>query len=98
MKIVFVEVQDWEKDLLIKNFPEALFTKDKLTIDNAENYKDAEVISCFIYSTCTKDVLEKLPNLKYIVTRSTGFDHIDIETCKQKGIKVSNVPEYGSDT
>ena len=39
-----------------------------------------------------------LPNLKFIATRSTGFEHIDCEYAETKGIKVSNVPTYGSHT
>lgn len=39
-----------------------------------------------------------MPNLKFIATRSTGFDHIDTEYAATKGIKVSNVPAYGSHT
>jgi D-lactate dehydrogenase len=39
-----------------------------------------------------------LPNLKLIATRSTGFDHIDIDYAKEKNISVANVPEYGSRT
>ena len=33
-----------------------------------------------------------------IATRSTGFDHIDLEHCRQRGIVVSNVPSYGDRT
>ncbi len=40
----------------------------------------------------------KLPNLKFIATRSMGFDHIDITACKEKGIVVSYVPSYGAHT
>jgi D-lactate dehydrogenase len=98
MKVIFTEVQEWEKEILTKEFPDAVITPDKLDESNAQNYADAEVISCFIYSTFSKEVLAKLPNLKFIATRSTGYDHIDIETCKEKNIKVSNVPEYGSNT
>jgi D-lactate dehydrogenase len=39
-----------------------------------------------------------LPNLKLIVTRSAGYDHIDCEYCKSKGVLVCNVPEYGTKT
>ncbi len=97
-KLVFFEVQDWEKEILIKHFPEAFLTEEKLTPENTANYQDAEIISSFIYSSITKDVIDTLPNLKLVATRSTGFDHIDVAYCKTKNISVANVPEYGSNT
>ena len=33
-----------------------------------------------------------------IGTRSTGFDHIDLDDCRDRGIQVSNVPSYGDNT
>lgn len=97
-KIVFFEVQDWEKPLLEKEFSDAELIVDKLSEDNVENYKDARIISCFVYSDLASNILSKFPNLKFIATRSTGFDHIDLDYCKTHGITVSNVPEYGSNT
>ncbi|MDP4249640.1 MAG: D-2-hydroxyacid dehydrogenase [Bacteroidota bacterium] len=43
-----------------------------------------------------KDVLENLPDLKYIGVLATGFNIIDIETATKQGITVSNVPGYGT--
>jgi D-lactate dehydrogenase len=43
-------------------------------------------------------VLAQLPNLKMITTRSTGFDHIDLDYCSEHGITVCNVPTYGDNT
>ena len=54
--------------------------------------------SIFIYSKLGRDVLEKLPALKLIATRSTGYDHIDTGYCAEHGITVSNVPTYGENT
>lgn len=98
MKIVFFEIQEWENKLLKSNFPNAIFIKDKLTEENASKYIDAEIISTFIYSKITKNIIDQLLNLKYISIRSTGFDNIDLKICKDKNIKISNVPEYGSNT
>jgi D-lactate dehydrogenase len=42
--------------------------------------------------------MDFLPHLKLVITRSTGFDHVDLEAAKQRGIAVCNVPEYGSIT
>jgi len=98
MKILFFEVASWERDLLRESFPEALLIEEKLTIDNVKNFSDAEVVSTFVYSQITKEVIDNLLNLKFIATRSTGFDHIDVDYCKQKEVLVANVPEYGSRT
>jgi D-lactate dehydrogenase len=69
-----------------------------LSITNALAQKDAEIISTFIYSKLGSDVLEHFPNLKLIVTRSTGYDHIDLDYCNKHGITVCNVPSYGENT
>lgn len=98
MKLVFFEVAQWEKELLQKNFPEAILTDERLTPETVEKYKDTELISCFIYSQLTKEVIDKLPSLKFITSRSTGFDHIDVAYAKTKNILIANVPEYGSRT
>jgi len=36
--------------------------------------------------------------LKFIATRSTGFDHIDLNYCKENDILISSVPNYGDHT
>jgi D-lactate dehydrogenase len=69
-----------------------------LTPENAARYAEAEIISTFIYSNLGAAVLSKLPQLQLIATRSTGYDHIDIDYCQQHGITVCNVPEYGDNT
>lgn len=100
MKIVFFEVEDWEKEYLQKDLPghELLFENNPLTLDTASSYTDVDGISVFIYSQVKKEVLEKFSALKFVTTRSTGFDHIDVAACKEKGITVCNVPEYGTHT
>ncbi|GIW66984.1 MAG: lactate dehydrogenase [Candidatus Parcubacteria bacterium] len=100
MKIGFFEAEDWEEKVLEKEFKEhsLIFSYDWLTKENVNNFKDLEILSVFICSEINKEIIDFLPNLKFIATRSTGFDHIDIEYCKQKGILVSYVPEYGTKT
>lgn len=98
-KIVFFETEEWEKEDVSDAFGlEVQTTEEKLSEKNIELAKDAQIISTFIYSTLNKEVLSRLPNLKFIATRSTGFDHIDLVFCKEKGITVSNVPTYGVNT
>ena len=93
-KIVLFEVEDWEKRYIEGALTEyqPVLTAEKLEEATVSKYQDAEIISTFIYSTLTKEILDQLPNLKFIATRSMGFDHIDTAVCKERGIVVSNVP------
>ncbi len=45
----------------------------------------------------TRETLSKLKDLKYIGLLSTGFNIVDWEYCKEKGIPVCNVPTYSTD-
>lgn len=45
-----------------------------------------------------KEILEKLTDLKYIGVLATGYDVIDIEFARKKGIPVANIPNYGSES
>jgi len=100
MKIAFFELEGWEEPIIKKALPEdeIILKNDKITGDHLPEEKDYEVISTFVNSPVDKAVIEALPNLKLIATRSTGFDHIDLDTCKEKGIRVVNVPGYGDPT
>lgn len=46
----------------------------------------------------TKEVMDENPNIKLITTLATGYNAIDIAYAKQKGIPVSNVPGYSTDS
>ncbi|MBD3245281.1 MAG: hydroxyacid dehydrogenase [Candidatus Moranbacteria bacterium] len=100
MKIAFFEIKKWEKDFIKKLIKAERidFSKETINKENLEKFKETRIISVFIYSKIDKAVLDKLPNLGFISTRSTGFDHIDIKECKKRGIKVANVPFYGENT
>jgi len=99
-KIAFFELEDWEKDYLIKDLNNCRlqFIDDPLKENNAAQAKDADAIGIFIYSAVNKKILEKFQNLKLIATLSTGFEHIDLKECRKRKITVCNVPHYGENT
>ena len=99
MHVAFFEVKDWERAYLAERLPSdtVYFAPGVLTAP-AEELRGLQALSVFIYSHVTRDVLDALPELKFIATRSTGFDHIDVEVCRSRGIAVSNVPSYGENT
>ncbi len=59
---------------------------------------DTEVISGFVTSVVTSEIIEKLPKLKLIACRSTGFNNIDLQAAEAHGVTVVNVPSYGEKT
>lgn len=97
MHIVFLEVDREDQKLVRERFPQATVIDQILTDGKlVEECKDAEVVSCFINTRFSKEIIQGLPKLKLIVTRSVGYDHIDKDACKDRGITVCNVPDYGS--
>lgn len=100
--ISFFETEKWEQDYLKNNLKDknlSLSFYDKPLDSSAiKEIKDTNILGVFIYSQVDKKVLDQLPDLKFVTTMSTGFDHIDLKTCRKKKIKVSNVPFYGENT
>ena len=46
----------------------------------------------------TRATLDACPNVKFIGVLATGYNIVDVEAAKEKGIIVSNVPTYGTDS
>ena len=97
---IFVAEADNEVDNECKRFfgetNGISLTEESLTEENASLAKDADILSVFIYSKLTEGALNKMPKLKFISTRSTGYDHVDLRAAQKKGIITSNVVGYGT--
>ena len=60
-----------------------------------ERSKNAEIL--FTNKTPLKEeILNALPSLKYIGVLATGYNVVDIEAAKRRGIVVTNVPAYST--
>jgi D-lactate dehydrogenase len=94
IKIAFFELEGWEKEMIKKELSNLPNVKLYFSQDVAKP-GDYDIISIFIYSKIDKEFIDKCPNLKLIVSRSAGLDHIDLEYAKKRGIKVKNCPSYG---
>lgn len=100
MKIVGFELEDWEQGSFqrLKDNCELILTDKAVSEGLDVNYQDADIISTFIYSDLDRNALRQFKNLKLIATRSTGYDHIDLDYCKINNIGIVNVPTYGQNT
>ena len=104
MRIAYFGVTEEEKTYLKSRIAEAgldgnvVFSDEKLQKEDISTEMDFDIISVFVDSKIDKPVLDAFPNLKYIMARSVGYDHIDLAETKKRGIIVSNVPSYGDHT
>lgn len=58
---------------------------------------DAEIVIAN-KSRVTRRVIDACPNIRFISVQATGYDPIDYVYAREKGIPVSNVPAYGTDS
>lgn len=99
MKIVMLDSYTTNPgDLSWKDF-EALgdfiaydYTPADLTVERARN---ADVVITN-KTLLPREVLEQLPECRYIGLLSTGFNVVDIDYAREKGIPVCNVPTYST--
>lgn len=100
MRIAFFELEAFEKKEAKEKFKKhkLSFSNKELSKKNVESVKNAEIIVVFIYSSVSREIIDKFDNLKCVVTMSTGFDHIDVNYCKKRKIDVVNIPTYGENT
>ncbi len=105
MKIIFYNTKPYEKTFFEEKFKErsdieAIYYEfpllDATYID--PSVKEAQALSIFVDSYLTKEVLENFENLKYIFLRCVGYSNIDLDYCRQKGIKIFNARNYGNST
>lgn len=100
MRISVFETEEWEHDACLRLQPlhAVSCTPEALNAATVSAHAEADVISPFVNSKLSATVLAALPHLKLIATRSTGYDHIDLDYCQSHGITICNVPDYGDST
>lgn len=55
-------------------------------------------IFCSLTDKIDKELLDKAgPDLKVVATISVGHDHIDVQECKKRGIKIGYTPDVLTD-
>ncbi len=67
-------------------------TPDEKIVERAEG---AEVILSN-KTRLSRSVFEKLPALKYVGVLATGYDSVDVKAATERGVTVTNVPTYGT--
>ncbi|MGB9473896.1 MAG: NAD(P)-dependent oxidoreductase [Candidatus Udaeobacter sp.] len=95
MKIYFVEPEPSD----IEFFEQALPEHDLLFAEyDSDVESDCEILSVYIHSNIDIEFLDRHQHLKFVTTRSAGYDHIDVSECARRGIPVSNAAGADANT
>lgn len=99
MDVGWFDAEPWEKKYLGEKDLDfnIHFHEESLTSENSEKASGYDVISVFVNSEITEEVLDDFEG-RMIACRSTGFDHVATDYAASKGVAVCNVPKYGDNT
>ncbi len=95
MIIYFVETEPEEQEF----FGGALSAHDVRFVATLDEVaEDAEILAPFINVKIGPPFLGAHPNLRFITTRSTATDHLDLPACRAHGVCVAHVPFHAEGT
>ncbi|MBN1355120.1 hydroxyacid dehydrogenase [bacterium] len=64
--------------------------------DDQSRLPEADVVLVRSKTKCTREYIDRAPNLKLIIRGGVGLDNVDVDYAKLKGITVRNTPEASS--
>ncbi|HKK38902.1 MAG TPA: NAD(P)-dependent oxidoreductase [Cryomorphaceae bacterium] len=85
-------LQDYGKDHDLHLIPEPLCN------ENADQSEGSKAVITFPTDTVSDQVIDQLKSqgIDYLISRSAGVDHIEIDHAHEQGMKVANTPEYSN--
>lgn len=102
--VVCTAVEPEGRDLLMAledeaGVDEVVVTEGSLPGDPADlpALARAGVLCVAVHDRVDEGVLDAAPDLRLVVTRSTGIDNVDVEACKARGVDARHLPEYASE-
>lgn len=99
MKIANFSTKGFEKEYLLAanaGNHKLVLIESALSIQTIPLAVGCQCVSLFVNDDGSAEVLKKLKEIdvKYLVLRSAGFNHVDLKAAKQLHLQVANVPEY----
>ncbi len=64
----------------------------QITTDSSLESSDVEVLVVTTFTPVRKEMIDRMPNLKFVQVASTGYDNVDVEYLKKKNIMLCNIP------
>ncbi|MFO1463106.1 MAG: 2-hydroxyacid dehydrogenase [bacterium] len=98
MKVSVFDIHRFERPYLESALGnhELRFHETRLSPATAELARGADALVVFVNDQVSEEVLQALAaqGLRFVATRSAGFNHIDLQAAKRFGLRVANVPDY----
>ncbi len=99
MKVAVFSTHRFEREYLEKTLDgkhDTKYINSPLSIETASLAEGYEAVSIFVSDNASTAVLQILGKIgvKFLVLRSAGYNHVDLEAAKKLNIKVARVPEY----
>ena len=88
-----IEILKQQNELDIWDFDEPIPREELL-----KRIANVDGLLCLLTDKIDKEVLDAAKNLKVISTMSVGYDHIDLQECKNRSIKVGFTPDVLTDS
>ena len=98
MKIIFTTQLPHEGFQLLSNTPGVQFImpkQERLDIPSfiQSAHTDAEILIATFDYTVSKELIDNMPNMKLIANFGVGYNNIDLDACRARGIRVTNTPQ-----
>ena len=88
-------------DFLRQEFDCRVWEKEEIPVPRdvlLEEASWAQGIYCMLSDAIDREVIQAAPDLEVISTMAVGFDHIDLELARERGIVVTNTPGVLTET
>ena len=100
MKLVVLERNTVGTDIDVSSFEqfgEVTYYKNTVKEEVFDHVGDADIIIAN-KAPINEETIGDCPNVKLVCEFATGFDNVDLEYCKKRGIAVTNVVDYCTDS
>jgi phosphoglycerate dehydrogenase-like enzyme len=91
-KILITDIFSAAAEARLKSSVSHEVVRSASTLPTTEELRNAEVLIIRSKHFWDASLLELAPNLRLIVTSTSGFDHIDFKACKERNIRVAFTP------
>ncbi len=92
MKVLITDRFDLNAEAHLKSRSKIEISRSQSPIPTGEELKGVTALIIRSRTKITKSFLETAPDLKFIVTSTSGFDHIDFDATKARGIATAYTP------